>query len=147
MFWETEKEERQNEDFDKVVSGLVGNLSDKIFLYRFLWISIALDLLIWLCVVIFHEAVGEAYARVFNLSGKIGIVVLGFPLMFGFFISYSLCRLKFPDIEENDLQSEMMASYNYQRHSLKRWYIWLFSILGGILNVVLLFMVNLYLND
>ncbi|HEX8250328.1 MAG TPA: hypothetical protein VF599_19295 [Pyrinomonadaceae bacterium] len=147
MFGETEKDEIVNEKFDRAVSGLADNLSDKTFLYRFLWIAVAVNAVTWLCVLFFHESVNQAYSRVFDISNKIGIAVLGFPLTFGFCLIYSLCRIKFPDLEENNLQSEMMASYGYQSHSLKRWYIWLFSILGGVLNVVLLFLVNLYLND
>jgi hypothetical protein len=147
MFWEDEKEEKRNEKFDADLSRLVDGLSDRTSLFRFLWICIALNAVLWLCALLFHEFVNERYRQIFNISDKIGIGVLFIPLAAGFFIIYSLCRIKFPDIEENNLQSEMMASYNYQSQSLKRWYIWLFSILGGVLNVVLLFLVNLYLND
>lgn len=147
MFWETKKDEIVNEKFDAGITRIIGGMSNKIFLLRFLWISASINLAVWLCVVFFHQAVNQAYTRVFDLSDKIGVGILVFPLMFGFFIAYSLCRLKFPDLEENELQSEMMASYSYQAHSMRRWYIWLFSILGGVLNVVLLFLVNLYLND
>jgi hypothetical protein len=147
MFWESEKDEKRNEQFDSGLTELVDVLSNRSSLFRFLWFCVALNLVLWLCVFIFHEFVNERYRQLFGASDKIGIGVLFIPLALGFFITYSLCRLKFPDIEENNLQSEMMASYNYQSHSLKRWYIWLFSILSGVLNVVLLFLVNLYLND
>jgi hypothetical protein len=147
MFWEDEKEEKRNEKFDAGLSRLVDGLSDRTSLFRFLWICIALNAVLWLFALFFHEFVNERYTQLLGVSDKIGIGVLFIPLALGFFITYSLCRIKFPDIEENNLQSEMMASYNYQSQSLKRWYIWLFSILGGVLNVVLLFLVNLYLND
>jgi hypothetical protein len=146
MFWEDEKEEKRNEKFDAGLSRLVDGLSDRTNLFRFLWICIALNVVLWLCVFFFHEFVNERYRQLFGVSDKIAIGVLFIPLALGFFITYSLCRLKFPDIEENNLQSEMMASFNYQSQSLKRWYIWLFSSLGGVFNVVLLFLVNLYLN-
>jgi hypothetical protein len=76
---------------------------------------------------------------IFGLSDKLGISILGFPFGFGLFTAYCLCRLKFPDIEDTkNLESEMRASFNYQSHSTKRWFIWLFSILFGVINVILL---------
>jgi len=147
MFWESEEDEKLNEKFDAGLSGLVDGLSDRTRLFRFLWISIALNIVLWLSVIFFHEFVNERYRQLLGASNKIGIGVLIIPLALGFFITYSLCRIKFPDIEENKLQSEMMSSYNYQSRSMKRWYIWLFSICGGVLNAVLLILANLYLND
>ena len=41
----------------------------------------------------------------------------------------------------------MMASFNYQAHSTKRWFVWLFSILVGVGNVALLALVTLFLNN
>jgi hypothetical protein len=146
MFWEDEKEEKRNEKFDKAVSGFVDDLSNRTLLFRYLLLGVSLNAALWLVVLVFYETVNQGFIRLFNLNNKIAVLVLGFPLMFGFLITYTLCRLKFPDIEDNNLQSEIMASYAYQAHSLKRWYIWLFSSLGGVLNVVLLFLVNLYLN-
>ncbi|HEX8369445.1 MAG TPA: hypothetical protein VF604_12945 [Pyrinomonadaceae bacterium] len=147
MFRETKKDEIVNEKFDAGFTELIDSLSNKTNLFRFLWICIALNAVLWLCVFFFHEFVNERYRQLFDASNKVGIGILFFPLALGFFIIYALCRIKFPDLEENNLQSEMMASYSYQAHSLKRWYIWLFSIAGGVLNVVLLFLVNFYLND
>jgi ABC-type antimicrobial peptide transport system permease subunit len=82
---------------------------------------------------------------IFGLSDKLGISILGFPFGFGLFTAYCLCRLKFPDIEDTkNLESEMMASFNYQSHSTKRWFIWLFSILFGVINVILLVLTTLF---
>lgn len=146
MFWKTKKDEIANEKFDRAVSSFVEGLSNRAFLLRCLWLFASVNIVAWLGVMFFYERVFEAFSRLFDLNNKVGVAILGVPLTLGFLITYSLCRLKFPDIEENNLQSEMMSSYNYQSHSMKRWYIWLFSICGGVLNVVLLCLANLYLN-
>lgn len=147
MFWESNKDSAANEKIDENVSALLENLSNRSSLFRFLWICAASNAAVWLIALVFHEFANESFRRIFGASDKAGIGVLLVPFFLGVFLTYSLCRLKFPDIEENNLQSEMMASYSYQARSMKRWYIWLFSICGGILNVVLLVLVNLYLND
>jgi hypothetical protein len=147
MFWETKKDEIANEKFDESLTKIVDGLSNRKSLFRFLWIFAALNVFIWITVSLFHNFVNERFRQIFDISDKAGLGILLVPFFIGIFITYSLCRLKFPDIEENKLQSEMMASYSYQAHSMKRWYIWLFSIFGGVLNVVLLVLLNLYLNE
>ena len=147
MFWETKKDEIANEKFDESLTKIVDGLSNRKSLFRFLWIFAALNVFIWITVSLFHKFVNERFRQIFDISDKAGLGILLVPFFIGIFITYSLCRLKFPDIEENKLQSEMMASYSYQAHSMKRWYIWLFSIFGGVLNVVLLVLLNLYLNE
>ncbi|HEX9960125.1 MAG TPA: hypothetical protein VGB00_04300, partial [Pyrinomonadaceae bacterium] len=112
MFWEDEKEEKRNEKFDAGLTKLVDVLSVRSSLFRFLWICISLNVVLWLCNFFFHEFVNGRYRQLFGASNKIAIGVLFIPLALGFFITYTLCRLKFPDIEENNLQSEMMATYN-----------------------------------
>ena len=147
MFWETKKDEIANEKFDESLTKIVDGLSNRKSLFLFLWIFAALNVFIWITVSLFHNFVNERFRQIFDISDKAGLGILLVPFFIGIFITYSLCRLKFPDIEENKLQSEMMASYSYQAHSMKRWYIWLFSIFGGVLNVVLLVLLNLYLNE
>ncbi|HSK73854.1 MAG TPA: hypothetical protein VK892_19305 [Pyrinomonadaceae bacterium] len=94
------------------------------------------------------KLVYESFSLIFGLSDKLGISLLGFPFGFGLFIAYCLARLKFPDIEDNkNLESDMMASFSYQANSTKRWFIWLFSILAGVINVILLVLVTLLLNN
>ena len=49
--------------------------------------------------------------------------------------------------DNQNLQSEIMASFNHQSHSTKRWFIWLFSIWVGVIGVLLLIFVNLRLSN
>lgn len=146
MFGQSGKDEKRDESFDRSITEMVEALAHKPALFRFLRNFVVLNTIIWLVSLFFYERVNRYYFQVFDSSNEAGIGILLVPFLLGAFITYALCRLKFPDIEDNKLQSEMMASYSYQAHSTKRWYVWLFSILGGVFNAVLIVLVNLYLN-
>ena len=147
MFWESKKQEKENEQLAANHSQIVQDLGDKQILFRFLWICLTGNIIIWLCVFLIPNLVYKFSSLVFGLSDKIGVALLGFPFGFGLFFAYCLARLKFPDVEDdNNLESEMMSSFNYQTRSTKRWFIWLFSILVGVTNVVFLVLTTLVLS-
>lgn len=147
MFWQSEKDEKRDEHIDKSITEIVEALSDKSVLYRFLRNCTVLNTIVWFVAVFFYEAANYYYLQIAGMSNEAGIGILLVPFFLGTFITYSLWRLKFPDIEDNNLQSGMMASYSYQSHSMKRWYIWFFSLVGGVANVILLCLVNVCLNE
>jgi len=143
MFWNDEEaDERLAGNLNKVVDGI----ADKRNLIRLLLLCGFANLAIWLCVIIFPAAVRDAFNLVNEVSDKISKVTLAFPFGLGLFFAYSLFRLKFPVIEEQKLDSDMMASFQYQAHSLKRWWIWIFSVVAGILNVLLLIALDVFLS-
>jgi hypothetical protein len=137
MFWNTKNSEKADDETAAKVVQIVEDLGNPWVLYRFLFVGIAGNVIIWLAVLIFPNSIYRVFGNI--ISDKIGMIILGVPLSFGLFTAYCLLRLKFPDIEDNkNLDSKMMASFNYQTDSTKRWFVWLFSILAGILNVILL---------
>ena len=148
MFWNHKKRERENEKLAANHSQIIEDLADRRLLLRFLWICLAGNIIIWLCVFLIPNPVYKFSSLIFGLSDKIGWLLLGIPFGFGLFSAYCLARLKFSDIEDNkNLESGMMASFNYQSHSTKRWFVWLFSILIGVINVALLVLTTLFLSD
>lgn len=60
-------------------------------------------------------------------------------------LTYALFRLKFSDLEDPGFNDEVLASFSYSLHSTKRWRVWLVSVIGGILNVLLLIFVEIFL--
>ncbi len=148
MFWESEKQEKENDKAGAQLSTLLEELRHKYLLRRFLFLCAAGNILAWLLDLLMPEAVNRIFGWIFAVSDKIGASVLGFPFGFALFTAYCLCCLKMPDVEENKtLQSDMISSFNYQADSMRRWFVWLFSITVGIVNVALLVLANLYLND
>lgn len=143
MFWDEEKEE---ETLANNLSQAVDNMADRQFLFRFLLFCGSVNLIVWFCVVAFPETVRDSFILVNEVSDKISKATLAVPFGLGLFFAYSLFRLKFPDIEEQNLANDLMASYHYQSQSLKRWWIWLFSVIAGVLNVLLLIFINIFLS-
>ena len=147
MFSGTKKSEKEDEKIAENFSRIVEDLGNRQLLFRFLWICIIGNVILWLTVFLIPNVVYEVSGRIFDTGNKLAALLLGIPFGFGLFTAYSLARLKFSDIEDNkNLDSEMMASFNYQAHSTKRWFVWLFSILVGVGNVALLVLTTLFLN-
>ena len=103
-------------------------------------------MIFWFGVLLLPNFVYDTFSRIFDVNDKLAVLLFGFPFAFGLFMAYGLCHLKFSDIEDNkNLESDMMASFNYQSHSTKRWFIWLFSVIIGIMNISLLIFATLTL--
>ena len=118
MFWETKKSEREDEKIAENYSQIVEDLGDRRLLFRFLWICIIGNVILWLTVILIPNLVYEVSSRIFDTSNKLAALLLGIPFGLGLFTAYCLARLKFSDIEDNkNLDSEMMASFNYEAHS------------------------------
>ena len=121
------------------------SMSDRKALQILILIGVLANLLIWFAVLMMPEKIFQAVYLISSLSNKIGLGILGIPLLFTSFTVYWLFRLKFPDIEEHDLDSEMMSTFTYQANSAKRFWIWIGSFSVGIINTLMLVIADLYL--
>ena len=125
----------------------ITRMNDRQVLFRFFAIMLVANLLIWICVLIFPEPVYHAFQRVNAANDKLSKVVLALVFGVGMFLAYSGLRFKFPDVEEQNLDSDVMATYAYQAHSTRRWFVWLGSTAFGIVNLLLLIVVTIWLNS
>lgn len=142
MFWENEKEDPQiAQNFSKVVD----SMADRNLLRRFRLIGFLTNCLVWSAVFLMPETIYKGFNLVNAFSNKLSLGLLGIPLIFTTFTIYGLFRLKFPDIEEQKLDSEMMSTFAYQANSAKRFWIWVGSFAVGIVNTLLLIFADLYL--
>lgn len=122
---------------------IVDSLSDRRTLLRFLAICLAMNLIIWIIAIVFADGVYAAMSRIF--PDKIGMLILGIPWGAGMYATYCILRLRSPTIEDSKhLDSDLMASFAYQSASTKRWFVWLFAVIGGMVNVLLLVIANMY---
>ena len=110
-----------------------------------LYLAVGSNILIWLGVLFFPEEVYYGENTLLDVSNKMGIAVLSVPLFIGMAIAYLAFRLKFPDIEEQELESDVMASYAYNTHAQKRWKIVVASAACGTVNLVMLVLADLAL--
>jgi len=143
MFGETEKDAKRNEKFDKNISQFVEDMGDKSVSNGFLILSGIALIISWLSVLLFSNFAVFFYEKLGGFTSKPVTIILLVPFFAGFIFAYSVFRLKFPDMEENKLlESDLMASLDYQNNSNKRWFLWIFSILTGLANVFLLIVVS-----
>lgn len=145
MFWKTDEEED-----DRIAENLnrgIESLANRQTLFYFLTFCAVSNSIIWLCVILFSEWISDIFLRIADVNEKLSAIILGIPFGLGMFFVYSLFRLKFPDLEDRNAESDVMGSYNYSNHSTKRWHIWLVSIGGGVINVLLLVLADIYFSD
>jgi hypothetical protein len=139
-----DKMERNDDGvFAERVGEAIDSMSDKRGLNRALLISGSINFVVWLMVLLFPRDVRSAFNTVGDVQGKIIVVVIGFLFGIGFFFAYALLRLKFPDVETGKMDDGPMSSFNYHAHSQKRWLVWLFATIGGVVNVFLLIVVDI----
>lgn len=135
-FWQADEE--SDDRVAEMLSDGVEAMSDRRTLFLFISILGGINLLIWASVLIVPADVRDAFERVSNVNQKISAIVLALIFGLGMWLSYALFRLKFPDIEEQRLDADVMGSFAYQSDSTKRFRVWLFSAVGGIVNVGLM---------
>jgi len=140
-----ERYERSDEEFASVVIRNVDALSNRRALWFYLAVLLASNTLVWFSVIIFPRDIKQAWEIVTNLDDKIAFLIISIVFGLGMWLTYALFRLKFPDLEDPDFNNEMLASFSYSLHSTKRWRVWLVSVIGGVLNVLLLIFAEIFL--
>src|SRR4051812_31621528 len=132
------RSERNDEQLAALVDRHLDALSNRRTLKIYIFVLASANACVWLSVVLFSGEVFKAWTIVTDVNNRIGFVTLAIIFGIGMWLTYSLFRLKFPDIEDQNFEGEMLASYSYSLQSTKRWRIWLFSVIGGVANLILL---------
>jgi hypothetical protein len=142
MFWKDEEEESK---LSKWFFGQIEGRAPNYTLKQFLSLCLIVNIAIWFVVLVFPNYVYSAVNYATMVSDKLLWVIIGIPLWFSAWFVYCLFRLKFPDIDEETLDSEIMSSYSFQNNSTKHWKIWIASITFGVVNAALLVFADLSL--
>lgn len=138
MWRPTVEKEESDDQFAERIGAQIDAMSDRKLLVKYLLVLGTVNLLIWLSALIFSDGVRDGFTRVWNTNNKLAMIVLALVFGVGMWLTYALFRLKFPDIEEQRLDAEVMGSFAYQSNSTKRWMVWLLSAVGGLVNLLLL---------
>ena len=144
-FWQEDKDD--DDHIAEMLSHGVEAMADRRTLLLFIWILSSINLLIWASVLIVPADIRDGFDRVWGMSQQIGGVFIALVFGVGMWLSYALFRLKFPDIEEQRLDADVMGSFAYQSDSTKKYRVWLLSAIGGIVNVVLMILAVLARTD
>lgn len=146
MFWESEKQQLENEKTVAPHAKLVEILGNRKTLVRFLWLCCGLNSAIWIAIFIVPYDIYSLFGSLLDVNDKLAAVVFGIPFGLGMYFAYCVMRLKFPDVEDNrDLQPDVMATFAYQTSSNKRYFIWIAAIVAEILNAFLMVLFDLFL--
>jgi len=138
------RQEQRDEEFAALLTSAVDALSHRRTLWTYLAILGSANAIIWLSVIVFPRDVMGGWFTVTDLDHRFGAVLIAILFGIGMWFTYSLFRLKFPDLENPKFQHEVLSSFNYSMHTTKRWRVWLFAVIGGVLNVLLLVILELF---
>ena len=131
MWRPTFEKEDSDDRFAEKINANVEAMSNRAVLVRYVLVLGAVNLLIWVNVLLFSGSVRDGFSQVWEASDRIAKVVLAIVFGIGMWLTYALFRLKFPDIGEQRLDAEVMGSFAYQSNSTKRWMVWVLSAVGG----------------
>jgi len=138
-----QKGERYDE-FAATISRHVDALNDRKVHRRYLALIAALNIGVWLAVLVFPRDIEKAWLTVTDLSDRIGATLIAIVFGLGLWLTYTILRWFYPDIEQDKGGNAVFGSYERSLHATKRWRVWLVSVIGGILNALLLVFVEIY---
>ena len=148
MNWRSSKSEKADAYIAETYAMVAQKLDDQRLRRRFFLLFAGLNTMIWLLAVLAPNSINYIVWSIVSQSNKVGLAILGIPFAAALFSTYALLRMKFTALEDNkQLESHMMASYQYQADSTRRWFVWVGSAAAGAANVLLLIGVNSYLAD
>ena len=132
------EEQKSDDKIAQNFSNVVDSMANRKVLWRFIWIGGVINLIMWLAVFLFPSIIYQGFSTIGKVSDKLMLGLFGIPLIFTALTVYALFRLKFPDIEDQKLDSEIMSSVVYQSNSSKKFWIWISSFAVGVVNTGLL---------
>jgi hypothetical protein len=138
-----DRRERRDEELADIVLRNMEALSDRRNLKIYISVLAGINAVIWLCVIAFPSDVEDAWQKVDELDQKITAVMIAIIFGVGFWLTYTLFRLGFPDIEDQTLDRTFLSSFDHSQRSLKRFRVWVASAAGGVLNVLALTVVEI----
>lgn len=113
-------------------------MADRATLKRQASVLVVVNSLLWAAVLIRPHDVLSAFNMVGEANDKIVAVFIAGVFGVGLWLTYSIFRLKFSDLEDRVQGSEFMSSFADSEKSTKRIRVWVLSVVGGVLNLLAL---------
>lgn len=126
----------------KVMIRHVDALSHRPTLKIYILVLAGIDLLFWAAVLIRPFDVMTAFKKVADVDDKLVAFFLAVVWGLGLWLTYSLFRLKFPDLEKVQQDDGVMSAFSAQENSTRKVRIWVLSVAGGVLNFLALAIVE-----
>src|SRR5580765_2302706 len=106
------RQERRDEDFAKVMIHHVDALSHRPTLKIYILVLAGIDILLWAAVLIRPFDVMTAFRKVADIDDKLVAFFLAAVWGLGLWLTYSLFRLKFPDLEKVQRDDGIMSAFS-----------------------------------
>lgn len=137
IFGPTKKSERQDEETAATLVEVSEALGIESVRRRFFRRFALFNLAIWAIAAIFSSWLYYLFTEVFSLTDTPGVLAVVVPMIVGFFGAYAFLRGRVSGVEDNkQLESDMMATYQYNADAAKRWFVWVGSVTFGLLNAL-----------
>ena len=140
--------ERRGEKKEERISSLldrhVDAMADHSTLILYIYVLSGVNLLFWLCVVFFPFEVYRALETVGNLNDRIALLMVGIVFGTGMWLTYALFRIRISDLEDSSFENTFLSSVSHQQKSHRRFHVWLAAVTGGVINLLALFLVELF---
>ena len=137
-----DRHERRDEEFHRTMMHHVDALSHRPTLKIYIAVLAGIDLLLWAAVLIRPFDVMTAFRKVGNVDDKLVAFFIAVVWGLGMWLTYSLFRLKFPDLENSPKEKGVMSGFAAQENSTRKVRIWVVSVAGGVLNLLALAIVE-----
>jgi len=136
------RQERRDEEMAKVMIRHVDALSHRPTLKIYISVLAGIEILLWAAVLIRPFDVMAAFKKVGDVDDKLVAFFLAAVWGLGLWLTYSLFRLKFPDLEKVQQDDGVMSAFSAQENSVRKVRIWVLSVAGGVLNLIALAVVE-----
>ncbi len=130
------RQERRDENLARSVSSNVEAMSHRPTLKKYVYLLSGVNLLFWASVLLRPYDVLTAFNKVAEINNKIVFLVLTSIFGIGMWLTYSIFRLKFPDLENRTESNEVMSAFADQENSTRKIRIWVASVAFGFLNLL-----------
>jgi hypothetical protein len=115
--------------------------------FRATVVSFTIVLISWLLLLLLPQFIHYLVIAVSLITSKGGLILLLVPLVSMLFGVYSLFRLWFPDLENEEHEAGLMQSYQYQSDSHKAYKVWVVSSIAATLNTLGSAITYIYIMD
>jgi hypothetical protein len=136
------RQEKRDREFADIMAAGEQALEHRPTLKLFAIILGSLNLLYWISVVFFPGDVFSAFSAVGDISNKAVVLMISIVFGTGAWLTYSLFRVRFPDLENYAGSTGVFSSFAHQENSYRRFRVVLVSVAGGVLNLLALAIVG-----
>jgi hypothetical protein len=136
------RQERRDEEFAELLISGTEALGHRPTLKLFTIISGTLNLIYWICVLLFPRDILDAFETIGGLGDRLVAIVLVFVFGSGLWFAYSLFRFRYPDLEKDPIEEGVLSSFAHQENSYRRFRVWLMCVVFGVLNLLALAIVE-----